>query len=122
MFAKEIRAYGGASVKSVLSKLETKYILWQVKLWDWFAKLMPFIISISAVVSYFYGLRDWNIVYSVGAIFFVTTAITWWFWVIYTIAAIAIMMDKSGKSLKELITEIQEIRKSINDKKDSIDR
>lgn len=105
-----------------MNNSEKKYILWQVKLWDWFAKLTPFIISISIIVSYFYGLRDWNIVYSVGAIFFVTVAITWWFWVIYTIAAIAIVINSSGKSLQEVITEIKEIKKAINEKKNNINR
>ena len=74
------------------------------------------------MVSYYLGYRDWNIVYGVGAVFFITVAVTWWFWVIYTIAAIAIVMDNSGKSLKELIEEIKEIKKAINDKKNNINR
>lgn len=106
----------------MLSKIESKYILWQVKIWDYFAKAIPFIISFAAIGSYFIGFRDWNILYGVGAIFFVTIAVTWWFWVIYTIAAIAIVMDNSGKSLKDIIEEIKEIKKAINDKKDNLNR
>lgn len=117
-----IRVFGGASVKLVLSDIEKKYILWQVKIWDWFARAVPFIIAIGSVISYFLGFRDWNFLYSVGAIFFVCVAVTWWFWVIYTIATIAIVVDSSGKSLKEIIGEIKEIKKTINDKKDNSNR
>lgn len=106
----------------VLSDIEKKYILWQVKIWDWFARAVPFIIAIGSVISYFLGFRDWNFLYSVGAIFFVCVAVTWWFWVIYTIATIAIVVDSSGKSLKEIIGEIKEIKKTINDKKDNSNR
>jgi len=106
----------------VLSELETKYILWQVKIWDWFARATPFIFLIAATISYFLGFRDWNFLYSVGAMFFVSVAVTWWFWVIYTIATMAIIIDKSGRSLKEVITEIKEIKKSINDKKNNNNR
>lgn len=102
--------------------MDLKYILWQVKTWDVFAKAMPFIISIAVGSFYSLGYRDWNLVYGVGAVFFVCTAITWWFWVIYTIAAIAVVMDNSGKSLDEIIKELQDIRKTINDKKNSLNR
>jgi len=119
---KEIRAYGGASVKSVLSEFEKKYIIWQVKIWDWFAKAMPFIIAIAGGIFYLLGYKDWNLVYSTGAIFFVTVAVTWWFWVIYTIAAIAVVISNSGKSIQEIIKEIREIRKAINDEKDNNNR
>lgn len=122
MLEKETPEYGGASDKSELSDIDTKYILWQVKIWDWFARAVPFILAIASVISYFLGFRDWNLVYSVGAIFFVTVAVTWWFWVIYTVATIAIALDNSGKSLQEVINEIKEIRKTINDKKDNINR
>lgn len=118
----EIQAYGGASVKSGLSDINSKYIVWQVKIWDWFARAVPFIIAIASVVSYLFGFRDWNFLYGVCSIFFVTVAVTWWFWVIYTIATIAIVIDNSGKSLKEVINEIKEIKKTINDKKDNLNR
>ena len=118
----EIQVYGGASVKSELNEIDSKFIVWQVKIWDWFARAVPFIIAVSSVISYFIGFRDWNFLYSVCAIFFVCVAVTWWFWVIYTIATIAIVIDNSGRSLKEVIKEIKEIKKSINEKKDNLNR
>lgn len=105
-----------------LSEKDTKFILWQVKIWDWFARAVPLIITVACFISYLLGFRNWNFLYSVSAIFFVTVAVTWWFWVIYTIATIAIVIDNSGKSLKEVIEEIKEIRKVINDKQDNINR
>ena len=105
-----------------MSDFEKKYIIWQVKIWDWFARATPFIISIAAIISYSLGFKDWSFLYSVGAMFFVSVAVTWWFWVIYTIATMAIIIDKSGKSLKEVINEIKEIKKNINDKKDNLNR
>lgn len=105
-----------------MNEIDSKFIVWQVKIWDWFARSVPFIIVFASVISYFIGFRDWNFLYSVCAIFFVCVAVTWWFWVIYTIATIAIVIDNSGKSLKEVINEIKEIKKTINDKKDNLNR
>ena len=105
-----------------MSDFEKKYIIWQVKIWDWFARATPFIFLIAAILSYTLGYRDWNFLYSVGAMFFVSVAVTWWFWVIYTIATMAIVIDNSGKSLKEIIKEIKEIKKNINDKKNNLNR
>lgn len=106
----------------MLSDSNTKYIIWQVKIWDWFARAVPFIIAIASIISYFIGFRDWNFVYSVCTMFFVCIAVTWWFWVIYTIATIAIAIDNSGKSLRDVIDEIKEIKKSINEKKNNNNR
>lgn len=117
-----IREYGGASVKSVLSDPETKYILWQVKIWDWVATSLPFILSITAMISYFLGYKDWNIVYSVCAVFFITISVAWWFWVIYTIASISIIISNSGKNLKEIMEELKELRNVINDRKNNNNR
>lgn len=117
-----ILGYGEDSARSELSNLDVKYILWQVKTWDWFAKLSPFIVSFSTIGAYFLGYRDWNLVYSVIAVMFVTIAITWWFWVIYTIASIAIIVHNSGRSLEEVIKELKDIRKIINDKKSDLNR
>lgn len=100
--------------------MEIKYLLWQVKIWDLFAKTIPFIITISVGIFYYLGYRDWNLIYSTSAIFLVTVAVTWWFWVIYSIASIAILINNSGKSLEEIIKEIKSIKEAIAKEKNNL--
>jgi len=100
--------------------LDTKYILWQIKLWDRFAKLTPFIIAISATVFYFLGYTDWELITNVCITFFVSLAIAWWFWVIYTMASIVVVLNHSGKSLEEVIDELKEIKKIIRQEKEKL--
>ena len=115
VFATVIRVYGEGLGKLESNNLDAKYVIWQVKIWDVFAKIMPAATIISLGVFYLLGYRDWNLIYSIGEVFFVTVAITWWFWVIYTIATIAVVISNSGKSIKEIIKEVKEIRKIIQD-------
>lgn len=96
--------------------MDTKFIIWQVNIWDKFAKLSPIIVIIALIVLYLLGYRDWILIYSIGAVFFVTVAVTWWFWVIYSIASIAIVLHRSGTNIQDIINEIKELRKIIKDK------
>jgi hypothetical protein len=92
-----------------------KFIIWQVTLWDRFAKVSHLILSVIVGVLYFNGFRQWELLIDslliMGGIVFAV----WWFWVIYTIAVIAYVLDKSSRGLVDIIEEIKYVRKDVID-------
>jgi hypothetical protein len=41
------------------------------------------------------------------------TIVVWWFWVVYTIASIAYMVEKSSGRLRDVLTDIQDMKQEI---------
>jgi hypothetical protein len=41
------------------------------------------------------------------------TIVVWWFWVVYTIASIAYMVEKSSGRLRDVLTDIQNMKEEI---------
>ena len=95
--------------------MEPKFVIWQATLWDKFAKLSPLVILSSLCIFYALGYRDWHLVINVGSIIFVTIAVTWWFWVVYTIGVIAMALNKSNKKLVDVLDEIREAQEEIHE-------
>lgn len=98
-----------------------KLIIWQAVIWDRFAKMIPFVLTITVLTSYLSGERDWNLIIDGIITFFLVFGIVWWLWIIYTIATIATMLDRSQYGLKEVIAEIRQMHKEINDIKKKVD-
>ena len=89
------------------------FIVWQALIWDRFARISP-ILSITVIaIMYMIGFRNWELIIDTIIIMFAITAVTWWFWVVYTIAMIAYIIDKSSEKLKDVIYEIREIKEEV---------
>lgn len=99
----------------VFFKNTPKFILWQITIWDTFAKASPFLFLIVASFLYCIGFRDSELFWDTLAIMILIIFIVWWFWILYTIASIAYVLDKSSENLKNVIDEIIEIRKEVID-------
>jgi hypothetical protein len=103
------------NTQGVAYEATPKFIIWQVTLWDRFAKVSPLILLTVVSVLYFNGFRQWELLVDSMLIMGVIVFAVWWFWVIYTIAVIAYMLDKSSKGLVDIISEIKEVRKDVID-------
>jgi hypothetical protein len=103
------------NTKGVAENATPRFILWQVTLWDRFAKISPMILSIVVGILYINGFRQWELLKDSLLIMGVIVFAVWWFWVIYTIAVIAYVLDKSSKGLVDIIGEIKEVRKDVID-------
>lgn len=93
--------------------MNSKFIIWQAVIWDRFAKVSPLIILSSFGIFYYLDYRNWELIINAGLIFFVSIAITWWFWVVYTIMSIATILNNSNKKLVDVLEEIRESQKDI---------
>jgi hypothetical protein len=91
-----------------------KLIIWQAIIWDRFAKIVPVILVITVLINYLLGERDWNLMIDGIITFFLVFGVVWWLWIIYTIATIATILDRSQYGLKEVIAEIRQMHKEIN--------
>ena len=101
-------------IKNFFFGTTPKLILWQASVWDKFAKISPFIVVTTVAILYSSGDRNWELIRDGLIIFSITFGVVWWFWIIYTIATIAAILDKSQYGLKEVIEEIREMHKEIN--------
>jgi hypothetical protein len=103
------------NIEGVAKNATPRFILWQVTLWDRFAKVSPLILFTVVCVLYINGFREWELLKDALLIMGGIVFVVWWFWVIYTIAVIAYVIDKSSKGLVDIIREIEEVRKDVVD-------
>jgi len=103
------------NTSGVANKTTPNYIIWQVSLWDKFAKVSPAILTIIVVVLYLNGFRQWELLIDSIIVMGVIIFGVWWFWAIYTIAVLAYVLEKSSKGLVDVIKEIKEVRKDVVD-------
>lgn len=99
--------------KGVFLKDAPRYILWQVLIWDKFAKASPFILMIIFAIFYLLGIRDYDLLFDSLGVMLCIVMIIWWFWILYTISTIAYIIDRSSNGLKGILREIKEIREEI---------
>lgn len=101
---------------------DLNFILWQIKIWDRFAKFSPLLLILLIAAFYLLGYRDWDLFLYVCIGIFVSITVVWWFWVIYTIALLVYTINNSGKNLVNIIEELKEINQAINDRKNRHNR
>tara|TARA_B110000503_G_C7128683_1_gene405844 strand:+ start:1693 stop:2004 length:312 start_codon:yes stop_codon:yes gene_type:complete len=85
----------------------------QVDRWDLFAQIAPTVFLIMSVILISLGLIDFNVAFYIGIGLFATTAVTWWFWTIYTIRHLVKTLNRATKNLAEVRNEFLEINKDI---------
>lgn len=53
-----------------------------------------------------------------GSIFFATTAVIWWFWIIFTIRFLARIYKKTTENLIEVADDLKQIREEYKELRD----
>ena len=92
-----------------------KQILSQVERWDVFARLFPTVFLLISVFLIIAGIISFDTAFLVGLGLFAVTAVTWWFWAIYTIKHLVYTLNSASKGLKDVKDEFVKINKSIQD-------
>ena len=103
------------NTKGVALEATPRFIIWQVTLWDRFAKVSPLILLIITGALYLYGFRNWELLIDSFLIMCGVVFSVWWFWVIYTIAVIAYVIEKSRRGLEDIMKDIHSVRTDIKD-------
>jgi hypothetical protein len=97
----------------VFSVNTPNYIFIQAIIWDKFAKASPIIAAVAAVILYLFGFRDTELIVDTLLAMGGVTIIVWWFWIVYSVATIAYIIDRSSSNLIEVLNEIREVREEF---------
>ena len=89
------------------------FIIWQALIWARFTLISPFLFLLTLMTLYTLGFRDWALFFDTIFVMMGLTIVVWWFWVVYTIASIAYMVEKSSGRLRDVLTDIQSMKEEI---------
>lgn len=99
-------------------EIDQEKIQKQVDRWDLFAQIAPTVFLIMSVILISLGLIDFNVAFYIGLGLFATTAVTWWFWTIYTIKHLVSTLNTASEGLREVRDEFRKINQDIREIKD----
>jgi|TARA_R110002153_G_scaffold132946_1_gene281961 hypothetical protein len=88
-------------------------VIRQVESWDTYARLAPTCFLIIAVGLISAGIIDFKMAFYVGIGIFAGTAVTWWFWTIYTIKHLVHTLNRASRNLEEVKTEFVTIVRDV---------
>ena len=87
----------------------------QVDRWDLFARLVPTVFLVINLILVSTGILDFEQAFWVGLGLFAVTAVTWWFWTIYTIRHLVKTLNRASKNLQEVRSEFIAVSKDLKD-------
>ena len=90
----------------------------QVERWDLYARIVPTIFLILSAILIFTGIIDFAAAFYIGLGLFAITAVTWWFWTIYTIRHLVKTLSDASTGLKDVRDEFRHINKEIRNIRD----
>ena len=90
----------------------------QVERWDLYARIVPTIFLILSAILIFTGIIDFAVAFYVGLGLFAATAVSWWFWTIYTIRHLVKTLSDASTGLKDVRDEFRHINKEIRNIRD----
>ena len=87
----------------------------QVERWDLFARLVPTVFLVIKIILVTTGVIIFGQAFGLGLGLFPVTAVTWWFWTIYTIRHLVKTLNRASKNLQEVRSEFIAVSKDLKD-------
>jgi ABC-type transport system involved in Fe-S cluster assembly fused permease/ATPase subunit len=87
----------------------------QVERWDLFAKLAPTIFLLVCILLLVVGSVSFETVFTIGMILFSLTAVTWWFWTIYSIRFLVKTLNRASSGLIEVTDDLVEAKRELKE-------
>ena len=85
----------------------------QVERWDLFARIVPTVFLVVCIGLISTGIIDFETAFWVGLTLFAMTAVTWWFWTIFTIRLLVRTLNRASKNLGEVRQEFAQVNKDL---------
>jgi len=85
----------------------------QVERWDLYARITPTIFLIISIILIATGIIDFKTAFWLGLGMFAVTAVTWWFWTIYTIRHLIRTLNRASNNIVEVKDEFINIKKEV---------
>tara|TARA_Y100000389_G_scaffold28932_1_gene24687 strand:+ start:1086 stop:1394 length:309 start_codon:yes stop_codon:yes gene_type:complete len=85
----------------------------QVERWDLYARIVPTIFLVISIVLITTGMIDFDTAFWIGLGLFAVTAVTWWFWTIYTIRHLVRTLNSANAGLADIREEFIEVTREL---------
>jgi len=102
-------------MKKIKKEANMNNIEAQVERWDTFARLVPTAFLIINIILTLTGVIDFEQAFWAGLGLFAITAVTWWFWTIYTIRHLIKTLNRASKNLQEVRSDFISVSKDLED-------
>lgn len=95
------------------TKATEKAIEIQVERWDLYARITPTIFLILSIILIATGIIDFKTAFWLGLVMFAVTAVTWWFWTIYTIKHLIRTLNRASNNIVKVKDEFISIKREV---------
>ena len=105
-------------MKPVIDIEKNKKIANQVERWDLFARLTPTLFLATSLILVLFDIVKLEYAFYIGLAGFAVTAVSWWWWAIFTIRYLVTILSRASSNLTDVNDEIKIVRKELEDLKD----
>ena len=101
-----------------MDKVKNQKIAKQVERWDLFARLTPTFFLATSLILVVFDLVKLEYAFYIGLTGFAITAVSWWWWAIFTIKYLITVLNRASKGLYEVNDEVIIVKKELAELKD----
>jgi hypothetical protein len=101
-----------------MDKTKNQKIAKQVERWDLFARLTPTLFLATSLILVVFNIVKLEYAFYIGLTGFAITAVSWWWWAIFTIKYLVTILSRASSNLTDVNNEIKIVRKELEDLKD----
>ena len=101
-----------------MDKIRNEKITKQVERWDLFARLTPTLFLATSLILVLFDVVPLDYAFYIGLTGFAVTAVSWWWWAIFTIRYLITILSRASTNLLEVNDEMTIVKKELQDLKD----
>ena len=101
-----------------MDKVKNQKIAKQVERWDLFARLTPTLFLATSLILVLFDIVKLEYAFYIGLSGFAITAVSWWWWAIFTIRYLITILSRASKGLYEVNDEVIIVKKELAELKD----
>jgi|TARA_B110000967_G_scaffold171269_1_gene181663 CBS domain containing-hemolysin-like protein len=101
-----------------MDKIRNEKITKQVERWDLFARLTPTLFLATSLILVLFDVVPLDYAFYIGLTGFAVTAVSWWWWAIFTIRYLITILSRASTNLLEVNDEMTVVKKELQDLKD----
>ena len=100
-----------------MDKVKNQKIQKQVERWDLFARLTPTLFLATSLILVVFDVVPLEYAFYIGLTGFAVTAVTWWWWAIFTIRYLITTLSRASANLTEVNEEMTIVKKELTELK-----